>query len=366
MSNTFYVLCGIFFLINVSLAFIPYWTRKTENFGVSIPESLYHRPDFKAMRKKYTISLIVINTVLFSIVIFSSFHLEEKTLTVFLTIAILLYVLLTFFLYLPFHFQMKNIKVKENWNDHFKQTIVVDPKFREGKITYSNGWFFIPSLITVFTIVFTFLVYDNIPNEVPIHTSITGKITYAEKSIGNVLLLPVSQLFLIGSLLIVNYVIKHSKQQISSTNPEVSKLQNIIFRRRWSLYTIISSILITLLFSFLQLTMIYPTLMPYQDVVIISTIVITLLGTILISITTGQGGSRVKITSEDDRAHIDRDDDRYWKLGQFYFNKNDPAIFVEKRFGIGWTNNWAHPVSWIIILAILTVAIGLPIILTKF
>lgn len=32
---------------------------------------------------------------------------------------------------------------------------------------------------------------------------------------------------------------------------------------------------------------------------------------------------------------IDRDDDQYWKLGMFYFNKNDSTLFLEKRFGVG-------------------------------
>ena len=42
-----------------------------------------------------------------------------------------------------------------------------------------------------------------------------------------------------------------------------------------------------------------------------------------------------------------------WKLGVFYFNRNDPALFVEKRFGIGWTLNLAHPASWVITIATL-------------
>ncbi|MDV2687407.1 DUF5808 domain-containing protein, partial [Alkalihalophilus lindianensis] len=60
---------------------------------------------------------------------------------------------------------------------------------------------------------------------------------------------------------------------------------------------------------------------------------------------------------------MDRDDDRYWKLGVFYFNPKDPAIFLEKRFGIGWTNNWAHPLSWVFIIVVILLAVGLPILL---
>ena len=45
----------------------------------------------------------------------------------------------------------------------------------------------------------------------------------------------------------------------------------------------------------------------------------------------------------------------------FYVNSDDPSIFVEKRFGIGYTLNFAHPVSWLIlglgILAPLAVAV---------
>jgi uncharacterized membrane protein len=39
--------------------------------------------------------------------------------------------------------------------------------------------------------------------------------------------------------------------------------------------------------------------------------------------------------------------DQCWKLGIFYFNPADAAIFVEKRFGIGYTINFANRVTWL-------------------
>ncbi len=38
-----------------------------------------------------------------------------------------------------------------------------------------------------------------------------------------------------------------------------------------------------------------------------------------------------------------RDDDRYWYGGFFYNNPDDPAVFVPKRFGLGWTVNFGNP-----------------------
>lgn len=46
-----------------------------------------------------------------------------------------------------------------------------------------------------------------------------------------------------------------------------------------------------------------------------------------------------------------------WIGGTLYYNRNDPALWVEKRIGIGWTVNFAHPTAW----AITALAIGVPL-----
>ena len=51
----------------------------------------------------------------------------------------------------------------------------------------------------------------------------------------------------------------------------------------------------------------------------------------------------------------DRTEDRYWKAGVIYVNRKDPAVVVEKRFGIGYTMNFGHWISWLILLLILLV-----------
>src|SRR5215469_18887024 len=48
-----------------------------------------------------------------------------------------------------------------------------------------------------------------------------------------------------------------------------------------------------------------------------------------------------------------RDDDRYWYGGFFYNNPDDPALFVPKRFGLGWTLNFGHPQSKLVLIATL-------------
>ena len=60
-----------------------------------------------------------------------------------------------------------------------------------------------------------------------------------------------------------------------------------------------------------------------------------------LAFTTGQSGSRIKLDekSESQNDKIDRDDDKHWILGIIYYNPDDPSLFVEHRFGVGWTIN---------------------------
>jgi len=79
----------------------------------------------------------------------------------------------------------------------------------------------------------------------------------------------------------------------------------------------------------------------------------------------GQGGTRLAgapVSVLADAAPVgDRTLDKYWKLGLFYVNRDDPAVFIEKRFGVGYTVNFGHPGVWIgvAVLVAVTVAIAL-------
>jgi hypothetical protein len=49
----------------------------------------------------------------------------------------------------------------------------------------------------------------------------------------------------------------------------------------------------------------------------------------------------------------DRTPDRCWKWGLIYYNPDDPAVIVEKRFGIGYTFNFGRAWSWVLVATLL-------------
>jgi uncharacterized membrane protein len=76
---------------------------------------------------------------------------------------------------------------------------------------------------------------------------------------------------------------------------------------------------------------------------------VVLLG--VVAARTGQGGSRLNgnVRGLALPGRTDRDDDRFWKAGLFYVNRDDPALLVGARFGVGWTLNFGNPVAWMLI-----------------
>lgn len=345
--------------------FIPYWTRKTESFGVSIPEGAYQRPDIKKMRKSYAWLMGMLAIIITAALVFTVGGRDDNFIAILYSVLIAVYIIVSFIVYLMYHRKMKDLKNKNPEWTKKPQVITVNTKFHSEKLTYSNYWFVIPFLISVATIAFTLVNYQQIPDRFPMQYNFNGEVTnWATKSYRSVLLMPIMQIFLTFLFLFINFIISKAKQQVSAENPEDSLRQNIIFRRRWSLFTILMGTGLIIIFTLPQLSLIYPISQQLSLYVPIAYVMVVCAASIILSITTGQGGSRVSGKASGNSGKvIDRDDDRYWKLGIFYFNRNDPAIFLEKRFGIGWTNNWAHPLSWIFIIVVILLAVGLPIML---
>ncbi|MGP6158924.1 MAG: DUF5808 domain-containing protein [Vulcanimicrobiaceae bacterium] len=80
----------------------------------------------------------------------------------------------------------------------------------------------------------------------------------------------------------------------------------------------------------------------------------------------GQGGDHAPSAGPDAPATVaigDRTQDRNWILGVFYFNRDDPSVFIQHRFGIGYTLNMARPTSRLIVLVALLIVAAVPLVI---
>lgn len=97
-------------------------------------------------------------------------------------------------------------------------------------------------------------------------------------------------------------------------------------------------------------------------------LVLTLLPCAVLLLTAGLVIWAARISRQRSRIPVaggDLTPDACWKAGFFYFNPGDPAIFVEKRTGLGYTFNFAHPTAWIILGGAIIVIPALALIFSR-
>ena len=68
---------------------------------------------------------------------------------------------------------------------------------------------------------------------------------------------------------------------------------------------------------------------------------------------------RIRVRAGAASAASDRDDDRFWKAGLVYVNRDDPALMVNARFGFSLTPNLGNPRVWLIIAGAAVILAGL-------
>lgn len=111
----------------------------------------------------------------------------------------------------------------------------------------------------------------------------------------------------------------------------------------------------------LTFTFVVISLLPLANVPsrLVPAVILTTVGVTLITVLGLLYWSYVKISavSAAQDEIPEPQSDSYWKAGMFYFNPSDPAIFVSKRVGIGYTLNLANKWAWIALVSLLALVV---------
>lgn len=378
------IICDV--IVIIAMAATPFLTRKTELFGVSLPSSEINRPELSAMRRSYLLItlvfgavLLILNVVLFRIIT------NESTLVGAFVALIFGYIIVEFLVYLAWHRKMKAFKNTQPWRTHgnaraaapdIKSVIEsnIEPDTESGaepvlvvdtappsRDVIHPAWLLIYAVVAIITLLVLWQVWPTLPEQIPIHANAAGVIDgWVDKTPGAVGLMLFGQWIIIAVFIFVYILIRISKRQIDAAAPAASREQGRRFRLLMSGCMVFGGAALALVTGLLPIMMAASTdgkmSMTLPLILIFAIIAVMLVLMFLV----GQGGSRLKVKSDDPRTQkrqAGTDDDRYWKLGVFYFNPADPAVIVEKRFGVGWTNNFARPVSWLMIGGLIAVIV---------
>ena len=317
-------------------------------------EDVWKLPELKKYRKNYLIAGLVDECIIQIAAVLSSLLIDLPEYLFFHSEIILIMGL--WHIILICLQKMKKLKSESQWKNQSREVIVVDTSFRKGKHRVPAFWLLLYPAVIILSIMLGMVFYEQAPDKIPMNFDFSGHVhEYANKSVRIIFLAPVIQLFLSIIFIFSYWMIVRSKQQVDTANPEKSAEQNRRFRYRWSAFILFSGFGMLLLFMLMQLSNL--GLIKNLKIVAIVPFVFSVLmvtAIIVIAATTGQSGNRIHVHTDKNgnKIQIARDDDKYWKLGFFYFNPEDPSLFIEKRFGIGQTVNWGRPMSWVIMIGL--------------
>ncbi|APC79346.1 TPA: DUF1648 domain-containing protein [Clostridium botulinum] len=341
----------------------PKTARKDIFLGVRIPEEESEKTEIKNIYRSFVLWNIIISLPVIFLLSFIVYKFNNIGLFVLFTF---IYIFISFLIYIKFNNDVKKLKSNKNWFKNKKQVIVVDTEFSSenaNKSLISPWWFLIPILIILITIFMNIKAYPNLPNKVATHWDFNGNVNgYQNKSTFLIYQMPLMELFITSIFFLCYKIIGWSKKQISAVNPEESKTRNKLFRRILSIYMTFSAIAMTIFLSIINFQImkvidINDKYMMYFSLIFTLSIIIA---TILLGVKVGQGGSNLKLNYKNDNKNnfINKDDDDHWILGNtIYYNKEDPSLFIEKRFGIGWTINAGRPLGLIIYISLILIII---------
>ena len=192
--------------------------------------------------------------------------------------------------------------------------------------------------------------YSELPNLVPVHFGLMGKPDgWRPRSIFSAMMPSILCLIMGVGIAGMAYLIGQAKRAVRSDDQGVSFHAQQRFRRIMANFLAIVSLLLTAMLAILAQSSIRvalgreQALSPAMMILSLVLVAVSFAGSIYIALKYGQGGSRLEESAAERPLTNGLADNRLWILGMIYVNRDDPSIFVERRFGLGYTINFGNP-----------------------
>ena len=332
-------------LVGAFLPILPLLTRKSFLFGVKIPSEEHGCAEAKNLKKNYVAICLSGAAVILALIVAQFAALPDMTLACTLYFP-LLFVAVQMAAFVPNWKRAAKLKEQKGWK-------VSESVFAETKSSHSRGnlsdlpWiWYIAGLILIFAGIAVALArYPDLPDPFPTHFDFNMQPdAWSDKNLMAVMALPLINIATLVLMWFANLMFVKAKLQIDPQNPALSFAQHRIYRRRMGHSLGFLALCLVITFVLLGFLPIFPNFaLPFW--LTIALICVSMVPLIAVSVASGQGGCRIKVKTpaefkESGETHrrpgagaFGRGDDKYWAIGMFYHNPDDPAVVVEDRFG---------------------------------
>ena len=325
---------------------------------MSVPPSARQDPRIQALTKRYVGCVAALTLVSALVTALAMARLVAPASGLVVAVAILVLPTCGFALMLWTRAQVRALKEQEGWTATAQRAAAV---VGDGQLPrpIPLAWELLHLVIVVALAATAFATYDRLPEMVPLQIELDGSVSeYARRSLG-VALYPVAIASFMGIVFAASHaMILRSKRPIDPAAPATSAYAYGRFARLQSLIMLVGGLALNACIGVTYFASALGGISTLDAAVAVTAAALVFVVVELwAALYQGQSGARLaaELRTSDELA---RDDDAFWKLGSFYVNRDDPAVVVPKRFGVGWTINLARPVAWALLggLVVLTAA----------
>jgi uncharacterized membrane protein len=239
------------------------------------------------------------------------------------------------------HHEIRAAKVAGGWFEGRRQGMAVDTGLRTDPPRFPWLWL-APALIVILaTVVIGVIKYPSMPQMLAVHYGLRGGPTrFAAKSVGTAFSLVFVQIGVTAVLVgIAAAIFFGSRSDIDPARPVGSA--------RWHRqYMSLGAKALFGLVAMIDVGMLGSSLLMWTGTVTVwapLVIVLPILAADLVAVVVLAKNNREPDEGEQDTGLIHWDDDKYWRGGLFYINRDDHALMVPRRFGLGWALNFGNP-----------------------
>ncbi len=341
-------------LTGVLCALLPFLMPKRECFTVTIPDDAQDHPTIRSYKRAYVTIMLTLTAVLTAAIALAAI------LSAFAAMIILmgggLFALCAASYALMFHFRSKvrHLKEAEGWRASGEKAVAMlgdEPMPRALSLKWDL--LFLPGILV--PLIICLLGYGSIPDQIPGNIDLDGQVTnYYSKSIAMACFPALIVAFVDSILIFGHWQILRSKKGSDPALPAATAWAYGRFANVQTKLLVISGIVLGFVGLAMAASFVGIISLGTAAIICLACAMIVAIGSIAIAAVYGQNGSRL-IARVSAPGPMAVDDDRYWKAGIFYVNRDDPSLFLPERFGIGWTMNWGRPAAWAILFGLLAV-----------
>ena len=354
-------LIAIVLLSGAILAATPWFMKKNECFAVTIPESAQADVRFLTFRKRYAAAVLAVTLIcavalgaVSNVVLGKmSSATDAASLNAILAAAIVaaatIPLIASFALMLHYRKRVKAIKREEGWKAE-RDEAVAFIGFEEAPAPPSLAWNVVYVPIVLITLALGLALYPSTPDLVPTHIDFAGNVNqWTPKGPALIAFPLLVEVFMAACFIFSHWMTIRSKKDVDPARPAISAYAYGAFARAECILLLVGGSVLTAVLGIVMILMMTEFLSMLVTMVLIIVATLVFVGaTIAFSVVYGQSGSRLVKRLEENGAII-ADNDEHWKAGIFYWNKDDASLILPKRFGVGWTMNWARPAAWVIV-----------------